>query len=178
MAAAMSQVSTLFDAETLALRVDALAREIAGCLPPDLVLVVVMKGGMVFAADLLRALARSGARPRLDVMQLRSYGMGMVSRGAVELVGPVPSDIAGRAVLIVDDIADSGRSLDYARRRLLEAGASEVRICALLDKPSRRVVAIPLDFVGFTIDDVFVVGYGIDYAEDYRYLPFVGAVTG
>lgn len=172
----MPELRTLIDAGTLAERVEAMARTIAAEMPAELVLVTVLKGGLVFAADLLRALGRAGARPRLEVMQLRSYGSGTVSSGTVELVGPVPA-LTGRAVLIVDDIADSGRSLSDARRHLLGAGAAEVRICALLDKPSRRVVPIPLDYVGFAIEDVFVVGYGIDYAEDYRYLPYVGALA-
>lgn len=164
----------LFEPERIARRVEGLAHEIAAVCPADVVLVGVMKGGLVFAADLLRALGRQGMRPRLELLQLRSYGSATVSSGAVELVGPLPSEIGGRAVVLVDDIADSGRSLDYARRTLLNAGAAEVRICALLDKPSRREVPIPLDFVGFAVDDLFVVGYGIDFAEDYRYLPFIG----
>jgi hypoxanthine phosphoribosyltransferase len=94
----------------------------------------------------------------------------------VRLIGAPPEDIAGRAVLLVDDVVDTGRSLDFARDLLLRRGASEVRSCALLDKPARRAVAVPLDFIGFTIADVFAVGYGIDHAEQYRHLPYLGAI--
>lgn len=170
----MPTVRPLIEADAIRERVEALAVDIAAHMPPDLTLVAVLKGGLVFAADLVRALGRAGATPRLDVIRLRSYGGGTVSSGSVELVGPVPDTVRGRSVLLVDDIADSGRSLDYARRRLLEAGAREVEICALLDKPSRRVVDVPLAFTGFTVEDLFVVGYGIDFAEDYRYLPYIG----
>ena len=95
----------------------------------------------------------------------------------MRLVGAPPEDIAGRAVLLVDDVADTGRSLVFARDLLLGLGASEVRSCALLDKPTRRAVPVPLDFIGFTLGDVFVVGYGIDHAEQYRHLPYLGAVA-
>jgi hypoxanthine phosphoribosyltransferase len=164
----------LIDSADIADRVEALARSIAAELPTDMVMVVVMKGAMVFAADLMRALWREGARPRMDTIQLSSYGDGTVSTGEITLVGPLPSRIRGRSVLLVDDIADSGRSLNWARGQLLQAGAADVRICALLDKPARRTKPFPLDFIGFTIDDLFVVGYGIDHAEDHRYLPFIG----
>lgn len=166
----------LIDAPRIAERVEAMAADIAAVCPRDTVMVAVMKGSLVFAADLLRALGRAGMAPRFETLRLRSYGSGTVSSGAVELVGPLPAEVVGRPVLLVDDIADSGRSLDYARRSLLAAGATEVRICALLDKPSRRVVPVPVEFVGFSVDDLFVVGYGIDYAEDYRYLPYIGVV--
>ncbi len=169
-------MKVLFDADTIAARVDGLAREIAAAMPPDLTMVVVLKGAFVFAADLFRALGKAGCRPRLECLQLRSYGSGTVSSGVVELVGAVPGGLEGRSVLLVDDIADSGRSLAKARQCLLDAGAAEVRICALLDKPSRREVPIPLDFIGFTVEDVFVVGYGIDHAENHRELPFIGWV--
>jgi hypoxanthine phosphoribosyltransferase len=96
--------------------------------------------------------------------------------GEVRLIGAVPEEVAGRAVLVVDDIVDTGRSLAYARDRLLEAGASKVWTCTLLDKPSRREVEFTADFVGFLIEDVFVVGYGIDFAERYRHLPYIGVV--
>ncbi len=94
----------------------------------------------------------------------------------MRLVGAPPEDIAGRAVLLVDDVADTGRSLAFARGLLLNLGAGEVRSCALLDKPARRAVAAPLDFIGLTVADVFVVGYGIDHAEHYRHPPYLDAI--
>ncbi len=94
----------------------------------------------------------------------------------MRLHGEPPAGVAGRAVLLVDDVADTGRSLAFARDLLREQGAADIRICALVDKPSRREVEIAVDFSGFTVGDVFVVGYGIDYAERYRHLPYIGAI--
>ncbi|MGQ9365754.1 hypoxanthine phosphoribosyltransferase [Azospirillum sp. ST 5-10] len=169
-------VVPLIEEAAIARRLDELAAEIAGVMPGDLAMVALLKGSFVFAADLVRALGRAGAAPRVDFLRISSYGIGTESSGTVRVLGPLPEDLAGRPVLLVDDIADSGRTLDAVRRLLLDAGAAEVRICALLDKPSRRVVPVPVDFVGFTVEDVFVVGYGIDWAERYRHLPFVGQV--
>ena len=110
-------------------------------------------------------------------MRLASYGQGKESSGAVQLVGDAPRDFGGEAVLLVDDIVDTGLSLDYGRRLLAGRNASRIWTCALLDKPSRRRVEGAVDFIGFEIPDVFVVGYGIDYAERYRYLPYIGTVA-
>ena len=170
-------VTPLFDAPTIARRIDELAAEIAAAMPGDVTVMVLLKGSFVFAADLARALGRAGMTPQVDFLRLASYGKGKESSGIVRIIGDVPEGLAGRRILLVDDIADSGRSLDAAVRLMEEAGAAEVRICALLDKPSRRVVPVPVEFVGFSVDDLFVVGYGIDYAEGYRYLDFVGAVA-
>jgi hypoxanthine phosphoribosyltransferase len=119
----------------------------------------------VFVADLARALDGVGCHPRVEFITLSSYGCGRESAGAVRLIGELPEGVAGRAVLLVDDVADTGRSLAFARDLLLGQGAARVWICALVDKPSRREVEIAVDFTGFTVGDRFVVGYGIDYAE-------------
>ena len=169
-------VARLFDEAAIAARVAGLAQEISQVLPEAFTVVGLLKGSFVFVADLVRALDRAGRRPRVDFITLSSYGLGRESSGRVRLVGAPPEDIAGRAVLLVDDVADTGRSLAFARGLLLSLGASEVRSCALLDKPARRAVAVPLDFIGFTVADVFVVGYGIDHAEHYRHLPYLGAI--
>ena len=170
-------VSIRFSAAEIAARVDVMATELAAKLPADTLVVSVLKGSFVFAADLVRAMGRAGLTPQVDFLRLASYGAGKESAGIVRIIGDVPEGLAGRRILLVDDIADSGRSLDAAVRLMEEAGAAEVRICALLDKPSRRIVPVPVEFVGFPVDDLFVVGYGIDYAEKYRYLDFVGAVV-
>ena len=173
----MSEVAKLFDEAQIADRVAALAGEITAAVGSDLVVVGVLKGSFVFLADLVRALSRVGAEPRVEFMRLASYGQSMQSSGEVLLLGDVPRDFGGKPVLLVDDIVDTGLSMDYGRRLLTQRNAARVWTCALLDKPSRRKVATELDFVGFEIPDVFVVGYGIDYAEQYRHLPYIGRVT-
>lgn len=172
----LAAVTRLFDEAAIATRVDELAQEISHVMPDAFTVVGLLKGSFVFVADLVRALDRAGRRPRIDFITLSSYGQGRESSGTVRLVGAPPADIAGRAVLLVDDVADSGRSLVFARDLLLSLGASEVRSCVLLDKSAKRAVAAPLDFIGFTLGDVFVVGYGIDHAEQYRHLPYLGTI--
>jgi hypoxanthine phosphoribosyltransferase len=166
----------LFSAAEIAARVDTLAGEIARTLPADFVMVGLLKGAWVFVADLARALERAGAGPEIEFVRLSSYGLAKESSGAIQLLGEIPPGLAGRPVLLVDDIVDTGRSIAYAAARLRERGIGDLWICALLDKPRRREVGVAIDFVGFTIGDVFVVGYGTDYAEKYRHLPYVGVV--
>jgi hypoxanthine phosphoribosyltransferase len=169
-------VRKLFEEAQIAARVEALAGEIVPTMGAEFVVIGVLKGSFVFLADLVRALARAGAAPNVEFMRLASYGQKKESSGEVLLLGDVPRDFERRAVLLVDDIVDTGLSLAYGKRLLTERHASRVRTCALLDKPSRRQVDVVIDFVGFEIPDVFVVGYGIDYAEQYRYLPYIGEV--
>jgi len=171
----MARVTTLFDTERIAKRVDELAEAIAKALPRELLLVVVLKGGFVFAADLMRALDRFGAILRVDFLRLSSYGTARESSGNVRTIGALP-DVAGCDVLLVDDIVDTGRSLVAARQLMLERGAASVATCVLLDKRCRREIEVEPDFVGFPIEDVFVVGYGIDFAEQHRQLPYIGTV--
>ena len=172
----MTTVTKLFDEDEIAGRVAELAAEIASALPDDLVVVGLLKGSFVFVADLIRALDGAGCTPTVEFIRLSSYGPGRESSGEVRLMGDVPENISGQSVLLVDDIADTGRSLVGARHLLTDAGATEVWTCGLIDKPSRREVEFTADFVGFTVDDVFVVGYGIDFAERYRQLPYIGFV--
>ncbi len=166
----------LFNAAEIAARVEALASEIARTLPADLVMVGLLKGAWVFVADLARALDRVGVRPQIEFMRLGSYGSGKESSGVVQLVGDIPAGLAGRSVLLVDDIVDTGRSIAFAAAQLRQRGIGDLWTCALLDKPQRRVIEIAIDFVGFRIGDVFVVGYGTDHAEKHRHLPYVGVV--
>jgi hypoxanthine phosphoribosyltransferase len=166
----------LFSALEIAARVDALAAEIARTIPPDFVIVGLLKGAAVFVADLARALDRAGARPEVEFMRLSSYGLATESSGAVRLVGDVSTELAGRPVLLVDDIVDTGRSIAYAAALLRRRGIGDLWKCALLDKQQRREIEVAIDFVGFSIGDVFVVGYGTDYAEKYRHLPYIGVV--
>ncbi|MFQ5953874.1 MAG: hypoxanthine phosphoribosyltransferase [Kiloniellales bacterium] len=173
---AATSVRKLFDETEIARRVAELAREVAEAMPPDLVLVGILKGSFVFMGDLIRALDREGIAPRVEFMRLASYGHGRESSRAVRLLGEVPEEIKGRQVLLVDDILDTGHTLAHAKALLTRSGAKRVLTLALVDKPSRREIDLAADLVGFTVGDLFVVGYGIDYAEKYRHLPYIGTI--
>jgi len=171
----MTAVRKLFDAADIAKRLDELSREIAAALPRDVLVIGLLTGSFMLVADLLRALNTAGMTPDVGFMRLSSYGKGRESTRRVELIGDVP-DVAGRTVLLVDDIVDTGRTQAFARQLLGGCGAARVAACMLLDKPTRREVEVTTEFVGFTIDDLFVVGYGIDYAGQYRHLPYIGTI--
>ena len=167
--------ATLIEAETIAVRIDEMARAIAADLGHDFVMVIVLKGAFVFGADLLRALGRVGARPRVEFLGLSSYAHAKESSGEVKAWTPIPQ-VARQAALLVEDILDSGLTVTHAAALLREAGATDVKLCALLDKPAGRKVSVAGDYVGFTIPPRFVVGYGIDWAERFRELTDVAAV--
>lgn len=139
----------------------------------DLLLICVLKGGYMFLADLSRALKRPH---ELDFMGISSYGAGTTSSGAVQIIMDLKSPIVDRHVLIVEDIIDSGRTLQYMSRSLEARGPASLRICSLLSKPSRREVDVEVDYTGFEIPDEFVVGYGLDFAEKYRNLPYIAVL--
>jgi len=136
-------------------------------------LVCVLKGAFMFLADLTR---RLGMRHEVDFMEISSYGAATRSSGVVRILLDLEQNIEGRHVLIVEDIIDSGRTLDYITRNLRTRNPASLRVCTLLSKPSRREIDVPLDFVGFEVPDEFVVGYGLDFAEVYRNLPFIGVL--
>jgi hypoxanthine phosphoribosyltransferase len=177
-AAAAIDIEPLYSAERISERVEELAREIAAARLKDLIIVAVLKGSFIFAADLIRALHRHGLEPEIDFMFLASYGTGTHSSGEVEVLREVESKLEGRDVVIVDDILDSGRTLAFAKAFLQARGARSVRTCVLLDKQVPRAAAIAPDFTGFRCPPVFVVGYGMDLAHRYRELPFIGHVAG
>jgi hypoxanthine phosphoribosyltransferase len=165
----------LIDPQTLQNRIgelaDAIRRDYDG--ESDLVLLAVLKGAFVFLADLSRRLEFHHS---VDFMAVSSYGEGTQTSGVVRIIMDLERNIQGRHVLIVEDIIDTGNTLAYLRRILEERGPASLRICALLDKASRRTVDVPVDYVGFEIPDVFVVGYGLDFAERYRNLPYIGVL--
>jgi hypoxanthine phosphoribosyltransferase len=169
-------IDVLFSANEIAARVDTLAMEIVAGEPPDPLVVIILKGSFVFAADLIRALEQHGASSQVDFITLSSYGAGTESSGHIKLTHDLSEDVAGRAVLIIDDILESGRTLEFATQLMRDRGATSVRSCLLLDKPTRRKVAIEADYVGFRIEPKFVVGYGLDLAHNYRGLPYIGVV--
>ena len=173
---ATGDLPILYSETEIAARVEALAAEIARTIPGEFAVVGLLKGAALFTADLVRALHRAGARPEIEFMRLASYGLGKNSSGKVQVLGQVATDLAARRVLLVDDIVDSGRSIVTAVALLRELQVAALWTCALLDKPLRREIRVAIDFVGFSIGDVFVAGYGTDYAEKYRHLPYIGVV--
>ncbi len=138
-----------------------------------LFLVSVLKGSVVFMADLMRAVT---IPCKIDFMAVSSYGAGTKSSGVVRIIKDLDFEIEGYDVLIVEDILDSGRTLSYITEILYARNPSSIRICTLLDKPERRQVDLYAEYTGFTVPDEFVVGYGLDYNEKYRNLPFVGII--
>jgi len=169
-------VSIRFSAAEIANRVDEMANELAGKLAADTLVVSVLKGSFVFAADLIRALSRTGADWSMDFLTLSSYGTATETTGSVKVVRDIVDDVRGRDVLLVDDILESGYTLSFAKDLLLERGAKRVSICTLLDKPGKRRTKLQADFVGFQAGDEFLVGYGLDWAHRFRGLPYIGVV--
>ncbi len=169
-------IRILFDERAIAQRIDEMARAIAAAQPRDLLVVAVLKGSFMFAADLIRALHRAGLAPHVEFTHLSSYRTATVSSGQVTILKDVDSDVRGRDVLLVDDILESGRTLAFAKDLLAARGARQVQTCVLLEKPGKRAVSVNPDHVGFVCPDLFVVGYGMDVAHAYRQLPFVGVV--
>ncbi len=175
-AAAAETVTPLYSVERIARRVEDLGREIAASSPADLIIVSILKGSFIFAADLIRALHREGLKPEIDFIFLASYGTGTISGGEVKVLRAVETELAGRDVVIVDDILDSGRTLAFAKTLFEQSGARRVRTCVLVGKQVPRAAKIEPDFTGFRCPPVFVVGYGMDLAHRYRELPFIGEV--
>ena len=164
--------SILISEEQIKKRIQELAvkldKEYEGKRP---LMVSILKGSVMFYADLLRAMS---IPVEMDFMAISSYGAGAKSSGEVKLIKDLDRKIEGRDVVIVEDIIDSGYTLSYLKRMLYSRKPPSVKICALLDKYARRVVPIEADFKGFDIEDEFVIGYGLDYAERYRNLPYIG----
>ena len=140
----------------------------------ELVLVCILKGAFMFLSDLIRHLQIS---VKVDFVRLASYGAGMKSTGLVEIMKDIETPVEGKDVLIIEDIIDSGRTLQFLKDRLALSNPHSVKICALLDKKARREVEIEADYLGKEVEDVFVVGYGIDFNENFRNLPEIYYVT-
>lgn len=164
-------METLIPAEEIQSRVRALAAEIRADHAGDVHLVGVLKGAFMFMADLIRAMP---GHVSIDFMALSSYGKSTRSSGEVRLLKDLDFGLEGRDVVIVEDIVDTGLTLTYLQDILRARGPASLRTACLLSKPSRRKVDVKVDYTGFTIEDRFVVGYGLDYAERYRNLPFIG----
>ncbi len=171
-----THITVLYSAEEISERIHALAGEIAAAMGHNPLVVPILKGSFIFAADLLRALHEAGVEPDMDFIGLSSYRTGTQSLGEVRLVRDTEMEISGRDVLIVDDILESGRTLAFARNLMAARGAHTIRTCVLLHKPGKLAVDVADDFVGFECPDRFVVGYGMDVAHAYRQLPYIGFV--
>jgi len=170
-------IDPLYTAETIAARNIEMAQQIAKGPNHDLLVIAVLKGSFIFAADLIRAMHTTGLAPEVEFITLSSYGTGTVSQG-VKIIKDIDSDVHGRDVLLIDDILESGRTLRFAKELMYERGARTVTIAVLLDKKVKRSTDLEADYVGFECPDYFVVGYGMDVAYAFRELPFVGIVTG
>jgi hypoxanthine phosphoribosyltransferase len=170
-------IEPLYTPEQIAERNRAIAAQIAKGPTQDLLVIAILKGSFIFAADLLRALHDVGLAPEVEFITLSSYGTGTVSQG-VKIVKDIDSDVKDRDVLLIDDILESGRTLKFAKEMLYERGARHVSLAVLLDKKVKRKEDVEADYVGFECPDYFVVGYGMDVAYAFRELPFVGVVTG
>ena len=154
------RIETLITSEQVSTRISMMANEITRTLPQDLMVIALLRGSFVFTADLIRAF----------------YASGTTSKGSVTIIRDITENVQGRDVLLVDDILESGRTLSFAKNLINERGPRSVHIAVMLEKPGHRKVEINADFVGFTIPDKFVVGMGLDYANYYRELPYIGAV--
>jgi hypoxanthine phosphoribosyltransferase len=157
-------------------RIKSLAAEIEGDYPAgdSIHLVAVLKGGFMFMADLVRAMSE---RVTMDFMAVSSYGKGTTSSGQVRVLKDLDSNVEGRNIILVEDIVDTGLTLHYLQELLRARAPKSLKTACLLSKPSRRKVDVQVDYIGFTIEDHFVVGYGLDYAEKYRNLPHIAVLT-
>lgn len=167
-----ADVPVLIGQDTLHDRIHAMAAEIRRDFPSqDLHFVCVLKGAFMFLSDLIRAMSGTVS---IDFMALASYGGNKSSSGEVKLLKDLDKGLEGRDVIIVEDIVDTGLTLHYLQEILRARGPRTLRTACLLSKPSRRLLEVPVDYIGFTIEDRFVVGYGLDYAEQHRNLPYIG----
>ncbi|ADH87224.1 hypoxanthine phosphoribosyltransferase [Desulfurivibrio alkaliphilus] len=162
---------TLFSAQQIALRIAALGRQIsADYQGRELLVVGVLNGAFIFTADLVRALS---VPVTVDFIRAASYGQGSSSSGTVRLSKEVEQPLAGRHLLLVEDIVDSGRTLACLRDHLRQRGAASLRVCALIDKTERREVEVAVDYPGFVVPHGFLIGYGLDYGEQHRQYPAI-----
>ncbi len=170
----MNKIRTLIDAETIANKVAELGRRISERHEGhEVVLVPVLKGSFVFAADLARAITLPVT---IEFLGCRSYGENTESSGVVQITYDLSKPIEGKHVIVVEDIVDTGLTMTYLLDNLATRKPASLELCSLLHKPARTRVPVEIHHLGFTIDDVFVIGYGLDYAERYRNVPFIGVL--
>lgn len=166
-------IDTLISAESIRARVDELGRQITNDYAgQEIVVVTVLKGSFIFAADLVRAI---DVPLSVDFLGLRSYE-GTESSGVVQITSDLTKSVEGKHVLVIEDIVDTGLTMQYLLQNLETRKPASVKLASLLHKPARAAVKIPIDYLGFTIDDVFVIGYGLDFDQLYRNLPYLGVM--
>ena len=171
----MATIDVMISEKEIADKVKAIAKQIEKDYEGEELLVVgILKGASVFVSDLIRNI---NLDVNIDFMSVSRYGNGTESSGTVRILKDLDVDIANKNVLIVEDIIDSGLTLSNLVKELGIRNPKSLKLCTLLDKPERRTVNIPVDYVGFVIEDKFIVGYGIDWAEKYRNLPYIGSVN-
>jgi len=171
----LEEIEVLFTEEEVKLKIKELARKITcDYAGQDILVVGILKGAFIFMADLVREIELP---LQLDFMDVSSYGHSTVSSGEVRIMKDLEESIEGKNVLIVEDIIDTGLTLNYISEILKKRGPKSLRICCLLDKPSRRRSSIQPDYTGYAIEDLFVVGWGLDYAERYRNYPAIGILN-
>ncbi len=170
------QITTMIDAQKIQARIAELGAQITKDYEGKrLVLVCVLKGSFVFTADLARAIDRE---LRVEFLGVRSYGEGTSTTGVVQITQDLSKPIEGEDILIVEDIVDTGLTIAHLLELLHTRKPASLKVCALLHKPARTRVEVPIDYLGFTIEDKFVIGYGLDWNERYRNLPMIGVVEG
>lgn len=181
---ALLPVTNLIDEKTLHARIEDLGATIATDFQgQEIVLICILKGSFLFMADLARAIFHAQVRlgtplPQVwcDFMAVRSYGDQTVSSGIVQITADLTRPVEGKHVIIVEDIVDTGLTMSYLMQNIKTRNPASIKVCTLLHKPSRMLKEVPLDYVGFTVKDLFVVGYGLDYQQGYRHLPFIGVL--
>ena len=171
----MKKLKVLLDEETLAKRVRELGEQITRDYADaeQLVVVPIMKGSFLFAADLIRHIDRDLS---VEFLGLRSYGANTESSGVVQITYDLTQSVTHQHVLVVEDIVDTGLTMDYLMQNLATRHPASIKLCSLLHKPSRTVKEVRIDYLGFTIPDRFVIGYGLDYSQRFRNLPFIGVL--
>ena len=169
------RVEVLIPTDVITKRIDEIAQEIMRDYEgKEVYMVCILKGGVIFMVDLARRIDQT---VKINFMDVSSYGDGTESSGSIKILMDLDESIAGRDVLIVEDIVDSGRTLSHLRNLLLSRNPASLKICTLLDKPDRRTHEVEIDYTGFQIPDEFVVGYGLDYAQRYRNLNYIGVIS-
>lgn len=172
----MKEIKTLFNQKQIEKRLDELAKQIEKDYKnKEITILCVLKGACFFAVDLTKRIKNNMT---FEFIELSSYGNSTTSSGTVKNKKDIESSLKGKDVLVIEDIIDTGRTMKFLQERLENENTNSVKICTLVDKPERRVVDLTADYVGFTIPNKFILGYGLDYEEGYRNLPYIGYVEG